>query len=284
MRLADFRKGLGETGHVEGHSVAIEYRWAENQNDRLLELATDLVRRRVNVIATPASTPAALAAKAATATIPIVFFVGVDPINAGLVATFNRPGGNITGVTTMNVQLGAKRLELLQELLPRAERFAVFINPKNPIADALIADAQAAAAAIGRHMEVLSASTAREIDAAFANLVQERVDALLVSPDALLIDRCIQVVTLASYNRVPTIYYDREFSDVGGLMSYGPSQADLFRQVGIYTGRILKGEKPADLPVLQPTKFELVINLQTARTLGIDVPVTLLARADEVIE
>ena len=281
--VAAFRKGLSETGYVEGRNVAIEYRWAHNENDRLPELAADLVRRRVAVIVTPLSTPAALAAKAATATIPIVVSGG-DPVQSGLVASLNQPGGNVTGINAMNAELMPKRLGLLHELLPGAVRFAVLVNPNNPFTASIVKDLQAAAVTIGRQIEALTAGTNREIDTAFASLAQKRADALLVSPDALFITRRVQLATAAMRYAVPAIYSFREDTEAGGLMSYGSNFTDIFRQVGIYTGRILKGEKPADLPVMQPTKFEFIINLQTARLLGITVPATLLATADEVIE
>ena len=283
--VAVFRKGLSETGHVEGQTVAIEYRWAQNDYKRLPELAADLVRRRVAVIATPIGMEAALAAKAATTTIPIVFSVGTDPVQTGLVASLNRPGGNITGIANLTAELTGKRLGLLHELLPRAARFGVLVNPNNPVTTrSAVADAQPAAAAIGRQIEVVSAGTDRDIDTAFATLVQTRTDALLVNADPLFVGRRVQVTTLAARHVLPTIYPVREFADAGGLMSYGPSNAERYRQVGIYTGRILKGEKPADLPVMQPTKLEFIINLPTARVLGLDMPPMLLARADEVIE
>ena len=283
--VAAFRKGLSETGYADGQNMAIEYRWANNEIDRLPELAADLVRGRVAVIATPVNTPAALAAKAATTTFPIVFGVGTDPVQAGLVSSFNRPGGNITGVAGMNWELGPKRLGLLHDLLPGAVRFAVLVNPKNPdVVQPFIKDVQAAGATIGRQIEVLAASTNRDIDTAFASLVQKRADALLVAPETLFSNRRVQLVTLAAHHRVPAIYPWREPVEIGGLMSYATSIADLFRLAGIYTGRILKGEKPADLPVLRASKFEFVINLQTAKALGLDVPPTLLVRADEVIE
>src|SRR5499426_1897464 len=282
--VAAFRKGLNETGFVEGRNVTVEFRFAYNDNARLPELVGDLVQRRVAVIATPASTPAALAAKAGTATIPIVFGIGPDPVEIGLVASLNRPGGNITGVSSMNAELGAKRLGLLHELLPTAVRFAVLVNPNNRNAEALTRDAQATASALSRQVEILRASSTGEIDAAFVSLLQKRADALLVSPDPLFDSRRVQVVTLAAHHRLPTIYPFRENVEIGGLMSYGSSAAERDRQVGIYTGRILKGEKPADLPVIRAAKFEFVINLQTARVLGLDVPATLLGTADEVIE
>jgi putative tryptophan/tyrosine transport system substrate-binding protein len=281
-----FLKGLGETGYVDGQNVAIEHRWAEGQYDRLPVLAADLVRRRVAVIVAPLSAAATLAAKAATTTTPIVFITGADPVKAGLVASLNRPGGNVTGAVTMNAELGAKRLGLLQELLPAATRFAVLVNPNTPpVAEAVIADMQAAASAIGRQVDVLTAGTNRDIDTAFASAVQKRVDALVVSPDGFFSgNRRVQIVVLAARHALPVIYANREDVDGGGLMSYGSSVPDVFRQAGRYTGRILKGEKPADMPVLRATRFEFVINLQTAKTLGINIPPTLLARADEVIE
>ena len=280
-----FRQGLSEVGFVEGRNVTIEYRWAENQLDRLPQLAAELVQRRVAVIATPASTPAALAAKAATAAIPIVFGMGGDPVQAGLVASFNQPGGNVTGIISMNLELAAKQLGLLHELLPGAARFAVLVNPDNPtIAEATITDLRAAAMSIGRQIEVLSASTNHEIDTAFASLGHKRADALLVSNDPLFYSRRVHLATLATYHRVPTIYAWRECVEAGGLISYGSNIADLVRQVGVYSGRILKGERPADLPVLRATKFELLVNLQTAKILGFEVPAMLLARADKVIE
>jgi len=277
-----FRKGLGEMGYVEGRNVAIEYRSAQNENKRLSELATDLVRRRVAVIATPGSPTAAAAAKSATTTIPIVFGVGQDPVKYGLVTSLNRPGGNITGVSTMNQELGPKRLGLLLELMPGAMRFAVLVNPNNPEAD--FKDVQAAAAALGRQVEILTANTNIDIDASFASLVEKRVDALLVSPGPPFGQRRVQLATLAVRYRVPTIFPDRQYAEAGGLMSYGSNVIEMYRQAGIYTGRILKGENPADMPVLQAAKFEFVINLHTAKLLGLDVPPSVLARADEVIE
>ena len=281
--VAAFRKGMGETGYVEGRNVAVEYRWAGN-DDRLRELAADLVRLRVKVIVTPGSTTAAAAAKSATTTIPIVFSGGGDPVEIGLVASLNRPGGNVTGVSSMAGELGSKRVGLLQELVPRAARLAVLINPNNPLAEAFVADIRAAAPAVGQQLEVLTASTSQGIDAAFATLVETRADALLVGPDALFVSLRAQLATLAARHAVPAIYPFREDAEAGGLMSYGPSNTDLVRQAGIYAGRILKGEKPADMPILRATKFELTINLKTAKALGIEIPPSLLARADEVIE
>jgi putative tryptophan/tyrosine transport system substrate-binding protein len=281
--LRAFRQGLSEIGYVEGRNVAIEYRWAQNEPNLLAEMAADLVRHRVSVIAA-GSTSAALAAKVATATIPIVFESGGDPVQAGLVASLNRPGDNVTGVSSMNAELPSKQLGLLHELLPQAMRFAVLVNPNCSYSESAVTDLRVAAGAIGRQIEVLSVSTNRDIDTVFASLAQKQSDALLVSTDTLFINRYVQLVTLATRHAVPAIYPWREIVEIGGLMSYGSNVADLFRQTGIYIGRILKGEKPADLPILRATKFELVINLQTAKTLGIDVPPTLLARADEVIE
>jgi len=278
-----FRQGLSETGHVEGRNVAIEYRWAEGKNDRLPDLAADLVRRQVAVIAVH-DTPSAIAAKAATTTIPIVFVSGGDPVKLGLVASFNRPGGNVTGVSFMGAELGAKQLGLLHELLPGAVRIAVLVEPNFALTEPFVSDVRAAALVIGKQIEVLDASTGRDIETVFASLAQKPVDALLVGPTSLFHIRRVQLVTLAAYHRVPAIYFQREAVEIGGLMSYGASVTDAYRQVGVYIGRILKGAKPADLPVMQSSKFELVINLQTSRAFGLDIPPTLLARADEVIE
>jgi len=283
--IVAIRKGLSEIGFVEGQTVTIEYRWAHNQNNLLSELAADLVHRRVALIVTPLSTPAALAAKAATKTIPIVFANGIDPVEAGLVASLNQPGGNATGITIMNVELAAKRLGLLHELLPQAADFALLVNPKNPVAaNAVIEDVRAAASALGLRIEIVAASTNQEIDTAFTKLAQTRTDAMMISPDPLFVTRVVQLVTLATRRGLPTIYAWREAAAAGGLMSYGTDLADVYRQIGIYAGQILKGRKPAELPIVRPTKFEFVINLQTAKAFGLDVPATLLARADEVIE
>jgi ABC-type uncharacterized transport system substrate-binding protein len=284
-RLRAVRQGLKEAGYVEDENVAIVYRWAENQLHRLPELAADLVRRQVAVIAATGGVPPSLAAKAATTTIPIVFAVGEDPVRLGLVASLARPGGNLTGVNYFSYELIAKRLELLRELVPAAKRVAVLVNPANVEAtEPTLRDVEAAARAMGLQIQVLKANTNREIDAAFATVVRERPDALFVGPSPLFVERRVQLVHLASRHAIPATYTQREFAEIGGLMSYGATVADAYRQVGIYTGRILKGAKPADLPVVQSSKFELIINAQTARILGLDVPATLLARADEVIE
>jgi putative tryptophan/tyrosine transport system substrate-binding protein len=280
--VAAFRKGLSEAGFIEGRNVAIEYRYAYNEPDRLPDLAADLVRRQVAVIATPGTSP--IAAKAATTTIPIVFSTGADPVEAGLVASLNRPGGNVTGISYMNVELSAKRLGLLHELLPGAASFGVLIDPTNSSAQFILTDLRSAASVIGRHIEALTAGTNRDIDTAFASLAQMRLDGLLISPMPLFYDRRVQILTLAARHGVPVVYPAREWAEAGGLMSYGSSYADQHRQAGVYTGRILRGEKAADLPILRATRFEFVINLQTAKTFGIEVPPTLLARADEVIE
>jgi putative ABC transport system substrate-binding protein len=283
--LRAFRQGLKETGYLEGENVAIEHRWAENQIDRLPALVAELVRRQVAVIATIGGPPAALAAKAATTTIPIVFLVGEDPARLGLVASLARPGGNLTGVNFFNTELAAKRLELLRELLPTAKRVAVLVNPAEATnTESVVRDAEGAARAMGLQIQVLNASASREIDAAFATVVRERPDALFVGPGPFFTARRVQLVLLAAIHRVPAIYPGRQYVEAGALMSYGASLADSCRQVGVYTGRILKGSKPADLPVVQSSKFELVINHQTARSLGLAVPPTLLATADEVIE
>jgi putative ABC transport system substrate-binding protein len=283
--LRAFRQGLKDTGHLEGENVAIEYRWAENQIDRLPALVAELVRRRVAVIATIGGPPAAFAAKAATTTIPIVFLVGEDPARLGLVASLARPGGNLTGVNFFNTELAAKRLELLRDLLPTAKRVAVLVNPAEATnTGSVVKDAEGAARAMGLQIEVLNASTSREIDAAFATIVRERPDALFVGPGPFFTARRVQIALLAAIHRVPAIYPGRQYAEAGALMSYGASPADSCRQVGAYAGRILKGAKPGDLPVVQSSKFELVINHQTARSLGLTVPPTLLSVADDVIE
>ena len=283
-RLRAFRQGLKEVGYVEGENVTIIYRFAEDQNDRLPELAAELVRRQVTVIAASATT-AAPAAKAATTTIPIAFIAAEDPVRLGLVASLARPGGNLTGINFFSSELAAKRLDLLHELLPRAARIAVLVNPANAMNTAsILRDVEAAARAIGLQVQVLNASTSREISAAFENVGRDRPDALFVGPDTFLIARRIQVVQLAAFHRLPAVYPARDFLEVGGLMSYGTNVMDAFRQLGIYAGRILKGAKPADLPVVQSSKFELVINAETARMLGLTVPDKLLVAADELIE
>jgi len=280
-----FHEGLSETGYAEGRNLAIEYRWADGQNDRLPGLAADLVQRRVTVIAAPGGAPAALAAKAATTTIPIVFLVAVDPVASRLVASLNRPGGNLTGVSTLNIEMGPKRLELLHELVPTATGVAVLVNPTNPAnTETILRDMQAAARTLGLKLHVLHASTERDFDTVFASLVRLQPGGLVIGTDGFLISRSEQLAALALRHAVPAIFQYREFAAAGGLMSYGSSFSDSYRQVGIYTGRILKGEKPADLPVQQAVKAELIINLKTAKALGLTVPLPLLGRADEVIE
>ena len=283
-RVAAFRKGLGEAGYVEDQNVAIQFRWAAGQDDRLPDLAADLIRQWVAVITTPGSTAASLAAKAATTTIPIVFLVASDPVALGLVASLNRPGGNATGVHFLLEELVAKRLGMLREAAPSANRFVVLVNPNTAFTDAVVKELQTSASEFGLPLEILRASTGREIDAAFANLVEKPGGALLVGPDAVFVSRRAQIVTLAARHALLTIYPTRDFAEIGGLMSYGPNLVDAYHQTGVYVGRVLKGEKPADLPVVQSTKFELVINLNTARALGLTVPASLLAIADEVIE
>jgi ABC-type uncharacterized transport system substrate-binding protein len=283
--LTAFRRGLSESGFVEGQNVSIEYRWAGGQYHRLPELADDLIRRRVSVIVTSASTPAALAAKAATTTIPIVFGVGDDPVKLGLVASLSRPDSNATGINFFSTELIKKRLGILRELLPRTARIGVLVNPSNvESAERTVKDVKAAAPEIGLQVQVLNASNGDEIDAAFAALVNERADALLIAPDAFFNSRRVQIAILAARHLVPAIYTVRDYPEVGGLISYGTNVTDAIRQQGVYAGRILKGIKPANLPVVQSTKFELVINLKTAKAFGLEVPPTLLARADEVIE
>jgi putative ABC transport system substrate-binding protein len=284
-RLRGFRQGLKETGFVEGESIAIEYRWADNQMDRLSALAADLVRRRVAVIAVPGGPDAARAAKAATATIPIVFVVAVDPVSLGLVASLARPGGNLTGINFFGGELTAKRLELLRMLVPGATRVAVLVNPANPtMTESTSREVEPAGRSMGLQIRVLNASTSREINAAFATFVDERPDAVLVGDDPFFNGRRVQLVHLATRYAVPASYVAREFAEVGGLMTYGASISDAWRQAGVYCGRILKGAKPAELPVVQSAKFELVINAETARMLGLTVPPSLLSLTDEVIE
>jgi putative ABC transport system substrate-binding protein len=284
-RLRGFRLGLRDSGYVEGENVAIEYRWADGDNDRLPVLAAELVRRQVALIAATGSPYSAFAAKSATKVIPIVFNVSEDPVRLGLVTSLAWPEANLTGINFFNSELVAKRLGLLRELVPAATRVAVLVNPTSATTtDTTLKDVDAGARVIGLYIQVLNASTSREIDAAFATIVRERYDALFVGQDGFFDSRHVQLVHLASHYSVPTTYAARAFADVGGLMSYGSSITDAWRQVGVYAGRILKGAKPADLPVLQASKFELVINAQTAKMLGVTVPPTLLARADEVIE
>jgi putative ABC transport system substrate-binding protein len=284
-RLRGLRQRLKETGYGEGENVTIEYRWAENQMDRLPELAADLVRRRVAVIIASGGRDAILAAKAATTTTPVLFLTGEDPVRLGLIASLARPGGNLTGINFFNTELATKRLELLRELVPGAKRIAVLVNPIDTSnTDSTLRAIEPAARAIGLQIRVLNASTSREIDAAFATIGRDRPDAVFVGQTPFLNSRRVQLVQLAARHMVPASYPGREFTEVGGLMSYASDIADAYRQVGIYAGRILKGAKPADLPVVQATKFELVINAQTARMLGLDLPAQLLARTDEVIE
>jgi putative ABC transport system substrate-binding protein len=283
-RVSAFRKGLGDTGFVEGRNVTIEFRWAQGREERMPDLVADLIRRGVAVIATPANTAGALAAKAATSTIPIVFGAGGDPVELGLVDSMNRPGGNVTGVDILNVELTAKRLGLLRELAPRASRLAALTNPASVMSDGIVRNVQASTSTLGLPVDILRASSEGGIDAAFAELARNPGAALLVSVDPFFFTRRVQVTALAARHAIPTIYYSREFADVGGLISYGTDIENVCELTGVYTGRILKGEKPADLPVAQPTKFEMVINLKAAKALGLDVPDRLLALADEVIE
>jgi putative tryptophan/tyrosine transport system substrate-binding protein len=283
--VAAFHKGLNETGFVEGQNVTVEYHWLESPYDRLPVLLADLVRRQVAVIATIGTPQVARVAKAATTTIPIVFGEGADPVRLGLVASLARPGGNATGISFLNTEVAAKRLRLLHDLVPKAVRVAVLINPANAtIVETSLREVQEAALTIGLQIQILNASTIGEIDAAFATFARERPDALFVVADAFFSSRRVQLVTLTAVNKIPAAYWDRDIVAAGGLMSYGTDLADTFRQVGVYTGKILKGAKPADLPVLQSTKFEFVLNLQTARALGIEVPSGLLSIADEVVE
>jgi putative tryptophan/tyrosine transport system substrate-binding protein len=282
--VAAFRQGLNELAFVEGRNLTIDYRWAEGQFDRLPALATDLVRRRVAVIAAAGGNVTVLAARDATSTIPIVFPGVDDPVKLGLVASFSRPGGNLTGVSLFNAVLGAKRLELLRALVPGATTIAVLVNPKNPNTEGQVGDLQAAASTSGQNIQVFNATDANEIDAAFAAMKERRIDALVVGADPLFFNQRDQFVVLAARDRLPTMYGQREIAAIGGLISYGVSLLENYRQAGVYVGRILKGEKPADLPVVQPIKFQLVINLKTAKALGLDLPDRLLALADEVIE
>ena len=282
-QLAAFRRGLDEPGYAEGRNVTIEYRWAEGQYDRLPAMATELVHRQVAAIVA-VTIPAAIAVKAATATIPIVFHVTGDPVSLGLVAGLARPDGNATGVNSFIAELSAKQLGLLRELLPTAERVGLLVNPTNANVEGVTKDVMAAAATLGVQIDVVQASDSREIEAAFATLVGNKINALLIGSDALFISRRVQLATLTARHAIPAVQNVRGFAEVGGLMSYGTSQTESFRQLGVYTGRILKGTKPAELPVVRSTKFEYVINLPTARALGIEIPPTLLARADEVIE
>lgn len=284
QRLAAYRKGLSEAGFVEGRNVAIEFRWAKGRNDELPALAADLLRRQVAVIATPGSTAAAAVAKAGTSTVPIVFAVGADPVELGLVASLARPGGNVTGVTSLNADIAAKRFGLLRDLVPHAARYFALVNPTSPLTGPFVADLQAGAATLGIRVEILRASSDGEIDAAFEDLPQQPGNVLVSCPDAFFYVRRTRIADLAMRHGVPTIFDVRDYVDVGGLVSYGADFLELMRLAGNYTGRILKGEKPADLPVAQSTKFESVINLKTAKALGIAVPPTVLAIADEVIE
>jgi putative tryptophan/tyrosine transport system substrate-binding protein len=285
FRLPAFHHGLSEYGYIEGRNVAIEYRWADGHNDRLPALAADLVSRQVSVIAVPASTPGALAAKAATTTIPIVFYVGLDPVELGLVGSLHQPGGNITGVTGWNVTVGPKRLELLHEVVPTARALALLVNPTSPeLAAADSREQQTAARLLGVRLHVLHASTERDLDTVFATLLELRAGGLVIGTDSFFNTRKEQLATLSLRHQVPTIHQYREFVEAGGLMAYGTDTSDLSRQVGAYTGRILKGDNPADMPVQQATKVELSINLKTAKMLGLTIPLPLIARAEQVIE
>jgi putative tryptophan/tyrosine transport system substrate-binding protein len=283
-RLRGFRQGLKDEGFGEGENVSVEYRWAENQLNRVPAMATELVRRQVSVIVATGGNAATTGAKAATTTIPVLFVTPDDPVALGYVASLARPGGNLTGINFLGSELGAKRLELLRDLVPAITRVAVLYNPAGPVSESRLSDVQAAARSMGLQIQVFAAGTSREIDIAFAAVAHERVGALLLVPDPVFNGRRIQLVHLASRHALPAIYWQREFAEAGGLASYGSSIGDAFRQIGVYTGRILKGAKAADLPVIQSSKFELVISAQTARMLGLTVPPLLLARADEVIE
>jgi putative ABC transport system substrate-binding protein len=283
--VAAFQKGLGETGYIEGQNVLIEYHWLEGRYDQLPALMADLVRRHMAVLAVAGSNPAALAAKAATSTIPIVFSVGEDPVKLGLVASLARPGGNATGINFFVSEVIAKRVGLLHDMVPKAVRIAVLVNPGNaPTAEATLREIPEAARALGLQTQVLSAGTSREIEAAFVTIARDRADALFVAPDGFFVDRRVQFATLAAHHRIPATYAAREVVEAGGLMSYGTDLLDMFRQVGLYTGQMLKGAKAAEMPVAQSTKFEFVINLQTARALGLEVPNSLQLLADEMIE
>jgi putative tryptophan/tyrosine transport system substrate-binding protein len=282
-RIAIFRQGLAEVGYVEGRNVAIEYRWADGKYDRLPEMAAELARRKVALIVA-VTTPAVLAAKAATTTIPIVFEIGADPVALGLVANLSRPDGNLTGVALLNVELAAKRLELLHEVIPTATIVGLLVNPTSPLGETLSKDVQAAADKLGLQLHVLRASAAGDFDMVFATLLKLRAGALVIGTDPLFNGLSEQLALLATRYEIPTIYQYRAFAAAGGLMSYGGSFTEPFRQVGIYTGRILKGEKPAELPIQQSTKVELIINLKTAKALGVSVPISVIGRADEVIE
>jgi putative ABC transport system substrate-binding protein len=282
--IAAFRQGLAETGYVEGQNVVIDYRFAEGRSDRLPELAAELVTRRVAVIVAPANTTSAVAAKKATSTIPIVFGISDDPTKLGLVASLNHPGGNATGINYFLAELGAKRLGLIHELVPGAARIGLLANPSNPVTEAITKDVTQAASVLGVTVRLVHAREPSDIEPAFAILVRDHVQALMIAPDTIFNNRRVQLVTLSTRHGIPTIYNVREYVEVGGLMSYGTNITEMYRAVGLYTGRILKGARPAELPVLQSTKFEFVINMQTARALGLEVPPQLLASADEVIE
>jgi putative ABC transport system substrate-binding protein len=283
--LVSFRHGLSEVGLIEGRNIAVEYRYAQGHPDRLPSLVADLVRRQVAIIVTTGGAQAALAAKAATTTIPIVFTIGADPIREGLVQSLNRPGGNLTGVTTSYDEAAPKRLGLLREILPNAAIIGVLVNPNDPITASSEANTmRSAARSVGQRIEILQAGTERDIDAAFASLVDMQAAALVVAPHALFATQAHQLIALAARHAIPALYWRREFAQAGGLMSYGSSLADALRVVGVYTGRVLKGEKPGDLPVQQPTKFELVVNVKAAKAIGLTIPESFLARADEVIE
>jgi putative ABC transport system substrate-binding protein len=283
-RMAAWRKGLNEAGFVEGHNVAIEYRWAGGRNDRLPELAADLIHRQVAVISTAGSTPAALAAKAATTTIPVVFGAGADPVELGLVPNLNHPGGNVTGVTSLNAEVAAKRLGLFRELVPQAQRYFALVNPTSALAELFIKDLQAGGATVGIQAEILRASTDREIEAAFASLPQQPGNVMVFGPDAFFFIRRAQIVALMARHAIPSVHDARDYVESGALMSYGADFLNVMQLAGGYTARVLKGEKPADLPVMLSSKFELVLNLKTAKALGLSVPDKLLALADEVIE